>query len=61
MAKWLEWGEGDVVVTLLTDSMELYGSRLTELTEERGEYTTHDATVSYHQYVMGLGPTTSRS
>ena len=36
MAKWYEWGEGDVVVTLLTDSMELYGSRLTELTAERG-------------------------
>ena len=46
--------KGDVVVTLLTDSMELYGSRLTELTEERGEYTARDAAVSYHQYVMGL-------
>jgi hypothetical protein len=54
MAKWYEWGEGDVVVTVLTDSMELYCSRLSELTEERGEYTARDAAVSYHQYIQGL-------
>ncbi len=29
MAKWYELGEGDVVATVFTDSMELYGSRLT--------------------------------
>jgi cysteine synthase len=54
MAKWYEWGEGDAVVTLLTDSMELYGSRLRELTHERGAYTARDAAVGYHQYLMGL-------
>jgi cysteine synthase len=54
MAKWYEWGEGDMVVTVLTDSMELYGSRLSELTEERGEYTARDAAVGYHQYIQGL-------
>ncbi len=54
MAKWYELGEGDVVATVFTDSMELYGSRLTELTEERGEFTARDAAVAYHQYVMGL-------
>src|SRR5574341_339483 len=53
MAKWYEWGEGDAVITVLTDSMELYGSRLRELTAERGEYTARDAAVSYHQYLMG--------
>ncbi len=54
MAKWYEWGEGDVVVTLLTDSMELYGSRLTELTAERGEFTSRDAAAAYHQHILGL-------
>ena len=54
MAKWYEWGEGDAVVTVLTDSMELYGSRLSELTAERGEYTARDAAVGYHQYIQGL-------
>ena len=53
MAKWYEWGEGETVITVLTDSMELYGSRLRELTAERGEYTARDAAVSYHQYLMG--------
>jgi cysteine synthase A len=53
MAKWYEWGEGDVVVTVLTDSMELYGSRLRELTAERGEFSARDAAVAYHQYLMG--------
>jgi cysteine synthase len=54
MAKWYEWGEGDVVVTVLTDSMELYASRLSELTAERGEFTARDAAVAYHQHLMGL-------
>jgi cysteine synthase A len=53
MAKWYEWGEGDAVVTVLTDSMELYGSRLRELTAERGEFSARDAVVAYHQYLMG--------
>lgn len=53
MAKWYEWGVGDVVVTVLTDSMELYGSRLTELNMARGPYAARDAAVSYHQYLMG--------
>jgi hypothetical protein len=30
--------EHDVVFTVFTDSMALYGSRLTELTAERGKY-----------------------
>lgn len=54
MAKWYEWGEGDVVVTLLTDSMELYGSRLAELTAERGEFSARDAAAAYHQHILGL-------
>jgi cysteine synthase A len=54
MAKWYEWGEGEAVVTVLTDSMELYGSRLAELNAERGSYSERDAAVSYHQYLMGL-------
>jgi cysteine synthase len=56
MAKWYELGEGDVVATVLTDSMELYQSRLTELNEERGEFTPRDAAVAYNQHLMGQGP-----
>jgi len=54
MAKWYEWGEGDVVMTVLTDSMEMYASRLRELTAERGEFTGRDAAAAYHQHILGL-------
>jgi hypothetical protein len=53
MAKWYEWGEGDVVMTVLTDSMDLYRSRLDELTAERGLFTAEDAAVAYHQHLAG--------
>lgn len=42
-AKYNELTEDDVVVTIATDSMELYGSRLDELNDERGPYTDVDA------------------
>jgi len=54
-AKYYELGANDVVLTLGTDSMEMYGSRLGELNEERGEFSTLDAAGSYHQYLMGTG------
>jgi cysteine synthase len=53
MAKWYEWGEGDVVMTVLTDSMDLYGSRLRELTAEHGEFSARDAAVAYDRYLLG--------
>jgi len=37
-AKYNELTEADVVVTVATDSMQLYGSRLRELADERGAY-----------------------
>ena len=53
LARYYELGSDDVVVTILTDSMEMYGSRLEELHEERGDYTNLDASGDYHQYLMG--------
>ncbi|MCP4337369.1 MAG: pyridoxal-phosphate dependent enzyme [Desulfobulbaceae bacterium] len=41
-AKYNELTEEDYVVSIATDSMQLYGSRLEELTEERGNYTESD-------------------
>jgi cysteine synthase len=52
-AKWYEMGENDVVLTVFTDSMELYGSRLQELHEEWGEYGEMDAAADYHRYLLG--------
>ena len=53
-AKYYELNENDVVLTILTDSMEMYDSRLKELTEERGEFSDTDAAITYHQHLMGL-------
>jgi cysteine synthase A len=52
-AKWFEMGKDDIVLTVSTDSMELYGSRLRELREERGEYSELNAAADYHRYLMG--------
>jgi cysteine synthase len=53
MAKYYEWTEDDVVVTINTDSMELYQSRLAEETAAHGAYTHDDAVADYHRYLMG--------
>ena len=52
-AKYYELGSNDVILTVGTDSMEMYGSRLTELNDERGEFTKLDAAASYHRYLLG--------
>ena len=52
-AKWYELDENDVVLTVFTDSMELYQSRLQELHEEHGEYSETDAAADYERYLLG--------
>jgi cysteine synthase len=54
-AKYYELGDRDIVLTVATDSMEMYGSRLTELNAEEGEFTTLDAAGAYHRYLLGQG------
>ncbi len=52
-AKWYELGDNDVVMTVFTDSMELYQSRLVELRAEQGEYSALEAAGDYHRYLLG--------
>jgi cysteine synthase A len=52
-AKYYELGENDFVTTILTDSIEMYQSRLNEMTEEHGEFTELDAAASYHKHLVG--------
>ena len=52
-AKYYEMGEDDVVVTMLTDSMDLYQSRLVEMHEEFGEYSEIDAAADHARYLAG--------
>ncbi len=53
MAKYYELGEHDIVLTILTDSMELYGSRLKEMHQEFGEYTENHAAADFARYLLG--------
>jgi len=53
-AKYYELTERDVVATVLTDSVEMYMSRLEELTAERGEYTHTNAAVDFAAHLQGI-------
>ena len=52
-ARYYDMNGRDVIFLPLTDSTELYGSRLEELTEERGAYTGGNATGDFARYLMG--------
>ena len=52
-AKYFELGRRDVVLTVLTDSMQLYGSRLKEMHEQHGEYRREDAAAHFARYLAG--------
>jgi len=54
MAKYYEMGDSDIVLTVLTDSMELYGSRLREMHGEYGAYSELDAAAHYAHYLQGV-------
>jgi hypothetical protein len=54
MAKYYEMGENDVVLTILTDSMELYGSRLQEMRQEFGQYGEANAAADFARYLQGV-------
>ena len=52
-AKYFEMDKQDVIITMATDSMEMYQSRLAELTEEEGKFTDLDAAGVFHRYLLG--------
>jgi len=56
MARYVELDEDDVVLTVLTDSMDLYGSRLAELREAYGELSDADAERIAYRHIEGLRP-----
>ncbi len=52
-AKYNELTGDDIVMTLFTDSLDLYGTRLAEYTEEFGAFTRDDAAFDFGRYLMG--------
>ncbi len=53
MAKYYEMDDHDIILTVLTDSMELYTSRLREMQQEFGEYSELDAARDFAHYLHG--------
>ncbi len=54
VAKYRELTENDIVLTVLTDSMELYQSRLVEMHAEMGAYSEKAAAVDDARWLKGL-------
>jgi cysteine synthase len=53
MARYYEFSEHDIILTILTDSMELYGSRLKEMHAEYGEYSENNAAADFARFLLG--------
>lgn len=54
MAKYYELTEHDVVATVLTDSAEMYGSRIEELNEMHGAYNAAEAVADHNLHMLGV-------
>jgi cysteine synthase len=52
-AKYFEMTGDDMIITVATDSVDMYQSRLKELEEERGKYTDYDAAADYSACLLG--------
>jgi cysteine synthase len=55
MAKYWELTENDIIMTVFTDSMEMYGSRLAEMNTLMGAYTQTQAAIDHNRWVLGMG------
>jgi len=53
MAKYYEMDGHDIILTVLTDSMELYASRLLEMHSLHGDYTSLDAAADFARFLQG--------
>lgn len=51
-AKYYELTSDDIIVTILTDSMQLYNSRILELREQQGEYSIEKAAIDYYSTLI---------
>ena len=53
LAKYYELTSNDIVITVFTDSMELYQSRLKEMRAEHGPFTKENASRSFYAHLRG--------
>ena len=55
MAKYYELGKNDIILTVATDSMEMYTSRIVEYRELEGPYDQLVASGAFQRYLLGAG------
>jgi len=55
-ARYFELDSRDLLLTVFTDSVELYRTRLTELNRERGAYTERQAAMDFERFLAGATP-----
>lgn len=48
LAKWFEMNENDLIFTIFTDSVDMYRSRLKEMNENWGDYSTKQAEIDWN-------------
>jgi cysteine synthase len=53
MAKYYELNDNDIILTVATDSMDLYLSRIEEYRVNEGAFTPLNAAAAYHRYLLG--------
>jgi cysteine synthase len=53
-AKYNEMGKNDIVITVLTDSMELYGSRIEEYRKQSGTFDDSQAAETFAHHLHGV-------
>jgi cysteine synthase len=53
MARYYELGTRDVVMTVLTDSMEMYSSRIDEARRGGSAFSETDAAIAWHRHLLG--------
>jgi cysteine synthase len=54
VAKYFEMDERDIIVSIATDSMELYRSRIEQLKDEKGQYTEIQAAMDFEAGLMSV-------
>lgn len=52
-AKYFEMTSDDILMTIATDSAEMYQSRIMEMKTEKGDYTQFRAAIDYESHVLG--------
>lgn len=52
-AKYFELNDNDIIITMFTDSANLYLSKLGQLDEEYGAYSKRQAEIDYHCFLLG--------